>query len=132
MRHPIRATSVASAIRPVAERGASSTIPEVHAEYVRLVAGYVRCERKSAMRRSGGALGRPVFDGVQQCVMSGGRRPRGLLLHQSAPGASDRGSRGPYGVAIEDMPERGISATRKRFPAIFKDPGSLLDPARKS
>lgn len=39
---------------------------------------------------------------------------------------------GRYGVEIEEMPARWIEATRKQFPQILDDPGSLLDPVWKT
>ncbi|GAB7551230.1 hypothetical protein NRB_07270 [Novosphingobium sp. 11B] len=35
---------------------------------------------------------------------------------------------GRYGVQIKDLPQCWIDATRKRFPLILNDPGSLIDP----
>ncbi|WP_170065786.1 DUF1838 family protein [Novosphingobium guangzhouense] len=34
---------------------------------------------------------------------------------------------GRYGVSLSELPQRWIEATRKQFPAILDDPGSLLD-----
>ena len=35
---------------------------------------------------------------------------------------------GRYGVALEDLPETWLAATRERWPQYLENPGSLLDP----